>query len=633
MISRVKDYRELNIMPPKNFYAISNASTEFFVDNTRNSFTNNLPKSFEGRDNLNVALETAIFDNDFNFYKSDGSFDIMLSFEENNYFISMNKVDNLSSLVRRCNEFFAYVSDKHNNLKLIAKMFIFENKIRFEIYLGFVALTPPFFNFLNLRNSLDQHDFINDSASVRLEVLKFEVDDPITYISQADIHLNLERLDFLHICVGDIEKYPSSELTTDIISTIPLNNLSSTTYFSPSKKNFFKLESNILKSISIKFLQPNLHPVYFCFGSPNIIKMSIQSDIKNNFFYTQVSSKPTPTFMDNNNNHFQIELPKEYNLTGEWEVGVVNAFIPRPTNLIKFDTTVYKIEQGSNFFMTVQTTSTTRKKYSKFPLLEFTKRELCIFLIQEFSEYFDVYVSSEENIYLVLKRDFEQTTYTHIMTSFAIREIINSKGHLKEISNTSADVIWKDRFQEEKNQFIGDNMNAMTVSGLTIVRGFDKMRQYAKTVSHFFNARDFYNLFNVEDISIDSLNIKRLLSITDSEYLKKEEIRILKLMQNEQKIAEDHEILPSFLFIYCDFVSETIMGDRYINILKMIPYKNGVNNLPGGVYDFSRSEFYPVNKQMLKNLTFHLKTHSGSSYSYFTNESNISLTLKFQRRR
>lgn len=618
-------------MAKQNFFAISNACLEIHEENTRSSFINTLPKSFQGSLNLNLALETAIFDNDFNSYKSENESDMFLSFEGENYFISFHNVNNLTSLVRRCNEFFSYISDRHRMNRKIAEMTLIENKIRLELISGFVAMTPTFFNFLNLRNHLDEQDFVNEEFSLKLYVLKFETDEDIfVYVSETNIHLNSEQLKFIYIAIEGVEKYPALNSNTNIISLIPLDTSSPTTYFSPSKKNYFKFESNILKTISVKFLQPSLHPVYFNFGSPNIIKMSIQTDIRNQFFYTQVSSRATPSFNDNNCNHFQIELPKEFTLEGDWEVGVVNAFIPNPSNVIKFDTTVYKIPRGSNFFMLAQATPINRKKYVKFPLLEFTKRELCIFLLREFSEFLNVFMSNNERIFLTLKRDNRDNTYTHIVTSEPLLALINSKGHLKEISATAADVIWKDRFQQEKEKFVKDNMDVTLIRGMTIIRGYEKMKDWVKGELCFFEGREFYNLFNIDEIEIDRMDIKRILSLSESHFLKKEELRILKIFQN-QRLEGEAEIIPSFFFIYCDFVSETIMGDKFINLLKMIPYKSGANNLPGGSYDFSRSEFYPVNRHILKNLSFYIKTHSGSQYSYFSNNSHIDLTLKFQR--
>lgn len=618
-------------MEKSDLYLISNASSNVFTKNTRTSFTNILPKTFTANQNLFLSLETIIFDNDFNSFISSSDADIIIAYEGEVYYFSLNKINNLSAIIRRSNEFFFIICNKHRRTKPIAKMTKTHFGILLEIEDGLFAVSKSFFNFFHLREAVEEREIDFSGISINMKILKFAVDRRKEYISHKRVKLNSEILKYINISVDCLEKYPSEDGMINYISCLPIESKQTTTYFSPMKSNFFKLNSSLLREIKIDFLQPNGKPVYFSYGSPNILKMSLLQDIKKkNFFYVQVSSKPTVAFPDNTCNLFEVELPKEYVLNGNWEVGVVNAYVPRPTHLITFDTTIYKIPEGSNYLFACFTNPIQRKKYAKFPLLEFTKRELCTFLIQEFSEFFHVYISDKENIYINIRKDLESAnSYVQIVTSISLLEILNID-YVRILGATVTDVILKDRFKEEILKFKEDRMSDEYLSGASILKTTEKMYKTVKDVLFFFEARDFYDLHEVENEVLENYNIKRILSLSETEYYKKEEVRIIKILQNQQRNENHMEIIPTFFFIYSDFVKESIMGDRYINLLKMLPYKSGPNNLPGGIFDFSRSEFFPVSKQTIKNMRFFVKTHSGKEYSYFGDTEHIILTLKFQ---
>lgn len=269
----------------------------------------------------------------------------------------------------------------------------------------------------------------------------------------------------------------------------------------------------------------------------------------------------------------------------------------------------------------------------KFPLLEFSKKELAIFLVRHFSEFFAVYLDQNEDIFLTMRKEFEGGGggQIQILTSKTILEIINSQNHLNKMNAASLTVIFKERLKTEFAQFNADRMKNDFLEGFIINKTFTTIKESIPKSNFFFSVRSFYNLTDITEIDITRIDTRRIISLTENEFLKKEEIRLIQEVQNQQDFKSTHELLPSFFFIYCDFVTETVMADRFVNLLKMVPFRSGFNNLPGGLFDFPRCEFFDVNKQYLKNLKFEIRTHSGKEYLYFPSNEDIIITMKFQK--
>jgi len=102
------------------------------------------------------------------------------------------------------------------------------------------------------------------------------------------------------------------------------------------------------------------------------------------------------------------------------------------------------------------------------------------------------------------------------------------------------------------------------------------------------------------------------------------------MKNNDGTSARNH---PSILFLYTDFVEKSVVGGQYVNLLKILQFpKNNQMKTYGGLLTPTRTEFYSVNKNILKNLEFKLCTNSGKEYKYFSDE-NLTLTLLFRRKK
>lgn len=619
------------------FFLISNGSENYYKDNTRATFTNNLAKSFSIKSDqtIKLALDTVIFDNTFTTFISDYEIDVILFLKGQVFVLSLSNTKSLSSLVRKINRYFADISYSFSLNHFIGQASHANGKLTLRLTEGSVAISPSLCDFLQFDEELNIHQIQYGDILLDFLLLREHGYPPSEFTSKNEIRINDRTPEYIDIACDEIESYvgnssANSSSMQKIISRIPLNTYQPTIFYSPTFRSFFHSTTNHINRIKISFHQPSGRILYFKDGSPNILKMALNTSKMNDFFYVQASSEKTPTFPGNNISSFQVELPKEFQLHGKWQVGVTNVFIPKPSNLIKFDTSVYVIPKGQNYFFVCYTNPIKRKKYIKFPLLEFSKHELVIFLLQEMSEFFLIHLDQNENIFLSLRKD-DPNTQVQIFTSRALMEIINPQNILKTIAPIAITAIFKDRFKPEMVDFTREQMNNEMIEGVLLQKSFLRMTEKSAPDILYFDARTFYNINEIQNLEITKVDTKRILLLTENEFLKKEEIRLLQYIQNQQGVGSTHELIPSFFFIYCDFVKETVMANNYVNLLKMVPYRSGFNNLPGGLFDFPRCEFFDVTKNYIKNLNFELKTHSGRKYHYFPENENIIITMKFQK--
>lgn len=613
------------------FFLISNGSIDIYKDNTRAEFKNNLAKSLSTKsdESIKLALDTVIFDNTFASYSSDREIDIILFIDNNIFVVNLTNSRSLSSLVRKINKFFAEVSYsllKQTHVGLASHS---DGKITLQLIEGVVAISPALNKFLSFGENFKVHQIQYGEETSDYFILRRKNDTVKVFTSKEQLKINDSTPEYINIVCDEIQPYPRNSSMQNIICSVPLNTFQPTIFYAPTFRRFFIASSNNISRLKIGFQQPSGRKLYFQDGSPNIIKMAMSLSKSNDFFYVQASSVKCDTFPKNNNSFFQVELPKEYRLDGKWQVGVTNVFIPKPSNIIKFDTSVYVIPNSQNYFFACFANPVKRKKYIKFPLLEFSKRELVIFLVQEFSEYFSVYLDQNENIYLNLRKETE--SQIQLFTSRAMLEIINSHNFLRTMSPISITTIFKERFKTENIAFTNEGMSNDNIEGVLVQKLFSVMLENTKEKTFYFDARTFYGLDDIHGIDISRIDTKRILLLAENEFLKKEEIRLLQFIQNQQGVSSSHELIPSFFFIYSDFVKESIMANNYVNLLKMVPYRSGFNNLPGGLFDFPRCEFFDVNKQYIKNMNFELRTHSGKEYLFFPENEHILITMKFQK--
>ena len=627
MIGYIKGRVRLRIKMTESLFLISSASSQLHVENKRASFTNELPKTFSSNTGrMCIAVENIAFDNIFTSYESDsGVPDLILTHNKRAFKPSLGRCDTLQELCEKINECFIHFKIKNKLDSNTCTIHFEKNRVQIGLHFGLVKFSTKLFTFLNISEFVRRVKV----GEQTYYVLREEAEPPtIICRSSSQVNINERRFDFVDIVCESIESYPSvNDSFCKILCSVPVSHNQVTTYFQSPTPHFHKVESTYLRSLKIEFRQQNGEKIYFGKGSPNLIKLNLKMlNTKKDFFYVTVSSKQTDNFPENSPSRFEAELPKEYTLTGDWVVCVTNAYIPPPQNFLKPNTEVYEIEEGDAYCCVWPTEPNARKKCSKLDLLRFTRRELCIFFAVNFSDFLDVYLNEKEEIFLTPKKGNTPHYPLQFFTSSKLMSILNSHNFFHVQSPSKKDLEWYEGFKEVTNFIKMDRMNHTGVVGGLIDLPFSALPEN----SFYFEMNIFYNISDISLAILTQIDEIRRSNILNLDFIQKEEQRLAEWYQ-QNRLESGGELLPSFFFIYCDFVKETSMGDRFANIVKTIPYKNGVRSLPGGFYSFQTNEYYNVSKNCLRTFDFAVKTQSGESYKYFTENENIRLTLKFQK--
>lgn len=609
----------------ETFYLISSASSDVY-ENTRASFTNNLPKTFSSNfQRIRIAVEKVVFDNSFSTYESDSHTpDIILGYNKQVHKSFLGLCTSLQDLCEKLSACFSIFQKKSKQEREVCTAKVKNNKIFLDLHFGSVKFSRKLFIFLELEEYTRKVKINGASYYVLRE--EFEKDS-FKSISSLPVRINERSVDFVDLVCESIEGYPSENQTNcEVLCSIPVNEFQVTTYHECSSLHFHNIESSYLRSLKIGFRQRNGEKVYFDQGPPNLVKFNLKMyPAKKDFFYITVSSKPTDNFPENTPARFQVELPKEYTLSGDWVTCITNAYIPPPRDFLKLKNEIYEIEERDAYCCVFPSSPNLKKKCAKLDLLVFTRRELCIFFQVNFPDFFEIHLNEEEDIYLTVKKINDDIPSVKIFTSYKLMSILNNHDFIEVEHPSKKNVDWYDGFSEVTAFIKTERLNYTNLVGGLLNKTFAELPQ----TSLYFEMKVFYNIQDMTQVLLTQIDILRRTNSQSWEFIKKEELRLSEWYQRN-KNEGGRELLPSLFFIYCDFVKEIPMGDRYVNVLKTIPYKNGEKSLPGGFYSFQTNEYYNISKQCLRTLDFLVKTQSGEPYQFFTSD-DIRLTLKFEK--
>lgn len=614
-----------------NVFFISTGSSDFYTENTRAEFKNNLPQTINSNNKpMLMSIENVFFDKTFKTYSNNSSVpDIIISNQTINRKFFLQNVTSIQDLAEKISNFIIDFTVTAKIHKSPISVKVQDSRLSITFKYGVVLFSKTFYDFLKFDNALNVLTVLDIEMVTMFKNLDFT--EFKTYNSVDNITLNTNSIDYVNLSCENIESYTSSSKNSKIVCKIPIQNFIplQTVFHEPYQKHFFRLDCSHLQSVKFTFTQPNGEKLFFNDGSPNIIKTKMTSNASD-FFYVSVSSESTQTYPDNTQSRFQVELTKEIALDGEWCVSLMDVYLPKPINIISFDRDLFTIPMEENYFC-VSFYDSNDIICKIPPLSTFSKRELAIFLSREFNEYFTVYINQNESFVFTMKSEQDKRRKCHIFTSQKISNIINSSNILTFFPKHFDGERFREKFQSVNAKLIAKKLNENVLCGAIIRQSYEEF-----SINHrefmMFSAHDFYNIENINNVLYAFVDWRRFHKIREEWYVKNEERRLLSLFQSNINNMKT-EILPSFLFIYCDFVKESMFADKYINILKLIPYKNGSNASPGGLFNSKSNDKYLVNKSRIKNLEFQILTHSGNNYPFFNKTENVMLTLKFEKRR
>ena len=122
---------------------------------------------------------------------------------------------------------------------------------------------------------------------------------------------------------------------------------------------------------------------------------------------------------------------------------------------------------------------------------------------------------------------------------------------------------------------------------------------------------------------------------------KKEEDVLISLMKtNDDPITNNYTFedvpnlefsIPPWIFLYCDIVEPTNVGNLSVPILKIIPIQNKSIHVVNGTFtEFANLEYFPISVDSFQTINFQLHTHDGYLVQ-FNGDESVQLTLSFQK--
>jgi hypothetical protein len=354
------------------------------------------------------------------------------------------------------------------------------------------------------------------------------------------------------------------------------------------------------------------------------------------FFYTQVNSAPTKNYPENTPSKFTVELPNEVDLKGEWKVALAYAELPPTVTTFKQPIDYFIKKKGEIYIIVISFFNKTTNLWNGHVRLIFTgeetrvlsKKDLMITL-QNAAKSLKILVD-ENGVFKIFNADHHKYV-AYICISPARYTIFAN------FDNTQGLV--KRSIEEIHSKITAKNPNDMN----DVLKDF----KYSPTLANEFSCYEvealdeqkliskFKFIFTVDDYfrneTAKKLEEEGHLSI--SAYKNSEEEQtLLNIYKRTYHIDRQLKNIPAWMFVYADFVKPSLIADCYSNVLKLLPYKQ--NYTPGAAvfYSFTPLDFFIVNSDSIKTLTFELRSHAGEIHDFRNNnEGNTLLTLFFQK--
>jgi hypothetical protein len=465
------------------------------------------------------------------------------------------------------------------------------------------------------------------------------------YISYESIVLNSFKSSYIDVICEEIEPYFCDSEMKKIVARVDVSNkINETIHMDTQLRRFYKIKPSVLEAITFEMRHPDGRKLLMQDGAPTIIKAKIKEmKTKSDFFYLQVHSKPTNAHPDNTPSNFTVELPNEIELKGEWEVALAYAELPPTENLFKEANKILlkKRDVGVKHAFSFIFINPISKKIEEFARIDFSAdgvlpyNSLLKSMQDTTRDLIQIFVDEDEKAHLFLLRKdlvcFLSFTPKEV-AEFALSGSENLSGlHKMDF----ADVYKEYNNQENDTQF----KNMLYTHGID--KNFDAITCYqvkqapSSTVPY---TRFYFTLDEYYSKEAQEANQKKSLKELSEEALKnskskdlQEEKRLLQVFEKNYHVKRPHKPIPTWMFIYSDFVKPSLIADCYSNVLKLLPYKQNFTEGNTVFYTFTPLDFFTANRDTIRTLTFELRTHAGEIHDFRNNTENTSLTLYFQK--
>lgn len=463
------------------------------------------------------------------------------------------------------------------------------------------------------------------------------------YISYESIELNSFDASYVDIICEEIEPYFCDSEFKKIVARIDVAGKHGQTIHTDTLlRRFYKIKTSVLESITFEIRHPDGRRLLMYDGPPTIIKAKIMEKKTNSdFFYLQVNSKPSISHPENTPSNFTVELPNEIELKGEWQVALAYTELPPTKPYFKRRKKVFLKNDVSPItysfslmYIDVYTRKVVQKNRITFDSNGVLPYEGFLSTLQASAgEDIQIYVDENETPSIKLNKQ-DVICYLFIspqkVRDFIFPNIDENTGIVKANSTEIYQKYGHENEEEfkEASTFHGyanfDDIPCIEIRG--------RPGNPSPHTKFFFTLSEYYsNEIQKEEASKSSEDTYPQNNEDSEGKNSAEEKRLLQIFEKNYRVKRNIQQRPTWMFIYSDFVKPSLIADCYSNVLKLLPYKQRYKSKGTLFYTFTPLDFFTVNKDSLKTITFELRTHAGEIHNFRNSEENTSLTLYFKK--
>jgi hypothetical protein len=618
-------------MSGESFLAVSTGCLSMFNNNSRTRFTNNLAKpaksSVPWLNSLFIDIEQINFEYTPLFYKNDEP-DIIYAGHNGNVHFTLEKCYSVQSLINQLTKVLS-------NILYIYKYSSDEKgvKIVLSSYYDNVVIHRKLVNLLKIENqfqNLEEEKYCNLIKNAQ-------------YKSTEAIPLNCDNPSYIDLICEEIEPYFCDSEFKKIIARIDVvDKCDQTIHMDTLLRRFFKIKTSVLESITFELRQPDGRRLLMTEGPPTILKARIKEmKTKSDFFYLQVNSKSTITHPENNPGKFTVELPNEIELKGEWHVALAYAELPPTRNFFKDRRKILvknpeSIQNYAFSWLAVDKNITkvdyVRISFGKNGVIPY--ESLLKSLRDSLNGNIEIFVDEDENIQIFpANNNHERTYYLVLSPKEMAKFLFNKLENNFSIEEVNFKDLYKKHVQGNEVMFkdLVDYHN--TEQTFELMSCFQIKRKPTKPVDSrkfFFTLEEYYSNEARKKEKTHQELTKEAFENSESKSREEEE-KLLQIFEKNHNVKRTVGKIPTWMFIYSDFVKPSLIADCYSNVLKLLPYKQNYTKGSTLFYTFTPMDFFSVNKDTLRTLSFELRTHAGEIHDFRNDRENTSLTLFFTK--
>ena len=612
-------------MSGESFLAVSTGCLHTFPENSRTKFTNVFAKPAKVDKPWKYSLFIDIEQINFEFtplYYENTVPDFIFGeiYGETSY--KIHKCYSIECLIRslRHPAFSGFLNSQDENGAKITIIPLYDIKIH-----------SRFSKFLNI-----------DSQLVPIENTEYrELKAKVYYTSSSPVLMNNINLNYVDLICNEIEPYFCDSEYKKIVARINvMGEKNQTIHMDTLIRRYYKIQNPSIEVLTFELRQPNGCRLLMEEGPPTIIKARLKEMNSNtDFFYLQVNSKSSISFPANTPSSFTVELPNEIELKGEWEVALTHAELPATERIFRNSLSHFPVkEKNAGFFViTIDKKSKNVLNSMHMSFLPGANLTLETFM-KAFSNHVsrELFVRVDENeVFKILSRDLNREHYILFSPSDFEKFIFPS---LENSGLTRVEEIELVLFNNESiNKKLGEIYHLLESWGAGRVYSFLKVDNFGNNhqrlkSNYYFSIEEYYQNETAKKIKEEKNYHENRESTQNSNQKSiEEEKTLIKIYEKNTGIKHPPKQIPTWMFLYTDFVKPSLIADCYSNVMKLIPYKQGNDMGYGRFYTFTPLDFFRVNKDNLKTITFELRTHAGEKHDFRNINQHTSVTLYFRK--